>query len=171
MLARSLSIRPSSTICYLGIGLALFAWQSADGAAPAEAPKRQAWTTSKFVGTPEKPEPYRVVDAFPKLNFEKPTSVEQLPDSKRMLITEMSGKVYTFPQDAAIAHARYDSREVPQYCAFLPDLLRQECAHPAHRSHLGYPLQVNHQLCRCRLPFNSELEPARSTGGFNTGKA
>lgn len=105
MLARSLSIRTSSTICCLGIGLALFAWQSADGAAPAEAPKRQAWTTSKFVGTPEKPEPYRVVDAFPKLNFEKPTSVEQLPDSKRMLITEMSGKVYTFPQDAAIAHA------------------------------------------------------------------
>jgi len=105
MLARSLSIRTSSTICCLGIGLALFAWQSADGAAPAEAPKRQAWTTSKFVGTPEKPEPYRVVDAFPKLNFEKPTSIEQLPDSERMLITEMSGKVYTFPQDAAIAHA------------------------------------------------------------------
>ena len=80
----------------------LAAQSSAQDAKPA---KRAAWTTSKIIGSPEPPEPYRVVDAFAKLQFEKPTSIEQLPDSKRMLITEMSGKVYTFPHNADVAQA------------------------------------------------------------------
>ena len=71
----------------------------------------------------------------------------------------------------AIAHARYGSGEVLQYFAFLLDLLRHECSHPAHRSHLRDLLQVNDQLCRCRLPFNSELQPPRCAGGFNSGNA
>jgi len=105
MPARPFSTHSPLAICLLAGATVLFSFQSAEGAAPGDAPKRQAWTTSKIVGSPEKPEPYRVVDAFPQLRFEKPTSVEQLPDSKRILVTEMSGKVYTFPQNAAVAHA------------------------------------------------------------------
>ena len=70
----------------------------------------------------------------------------------------------------AIVHARYGSGEILQYFTLLLDLLRQEGSHPAHRSHLGYLLEVNHQLCRGGLPFNSELQPPRRAGGFNTWK-
>jgi putative heme-binding domain-containing protein len=88
------------------VASAFVASSSTDRTFAADAPaKRPAWTTSKIIGTPEKPEPYRVVDAFSKLAFVKPTSIEELPDSKRILITEMSGKIYTFPKQADVAQA------------------------------------------------------------------
>lgn len=84
----------------------LFTLCASSSAVAADAPaKRPVWTTSKIKGTPEKPEPYRVVDAYAKLKFEKPTSIEELSDSKRILITEMSGKIYTFPKQADVAQA------------------------------------------------------------------
>ncbi|MFM7070944.1 MAG: PQQ-dependent sugar dehydrogenase, partial [Planctomycetota bacterium] len=65
----------------------------------AAAERRTPWTTSKVAGTPQSPEPYRIEPAFPALAFQKPTSVEELPGGRRMLVTEMSGKVYTFSKD------------------------------------------------------------------------
>jgi hypothetical protein len=59
---------------------------------------RGVWKTSRIQGTPEPPEPYRIVPSFPKLKFERPTSIEQITGSNRLLITEMNGKIFSFPQ-------------------------------------------------------------------------
>lgn len=56
---------------------------------------RPAWTTSKIEGSPHPPAPYAIRPAFANLAFEKPTSLEELPDG-RMLVSENGGKLYTF---------------------------------------------------------------------------
>lgn len=96
---------PVASLMFCSFVFACLGAQSSSAQEAAKPAKRAAWTTSKIIGSPEKPEPYRVVDAFAKLQFEKPTSIEELPESKRLLITEMSGKVYTFPQNADVAQA------------------------------------------------------------------
>lgn len=66
---------------------------------------RPAWTTSKVQGSPEPPEPYKIVSAFPQLRFTKPTSIEEVPSSDRLLITEMAGKVFSFLKQANVKQA------------------------------------------------------------------
>ncbi|MFO0902144.1 MAG: PQQ-dependent sugar dehydrogenase [Pirellulales bacterium] len=93
--------RPTCRIggCFL---LTLAIVSGASTAAEPTAP-RPAWTTSKVVGAPTPPEPYRIVPAYPRHEFTKPTSLEEIPGTKRMLVTEMSGAIFTFPKDAATA--------------------------------------------------------------------
>ena len=57
---------------------------------------RSAWTTSKITGTPTPPAPYAIRPAFPKLSFENPTSLEELQQGGRMLVSEIGGGIYTF---------------------------------------------------------------------------
>ncbi|MFN0018236.1 MAG: PQQ-dependent sugar dehydrogenase [Pirellulaceae bacterium] len=64
---------------------------------------RKPWTTSRLHGSPEPPEPYKVVSSFPALKFNRPTSIEEVPGQNRLLITEMSGKVFSFPKDPKAA--------------------------------------------------------------------
>lgn len=61
---------------------------------------RKPWTTSRLHGSPEPPEPYKVVSSFPALKFNRPTSIEEVSGQNRLLITEMSGKVFTFAKDS-----------------------------------------------------------------------
>ena len=63
---------------------------------------RLPWTTSRVQGTPEAPDPYRIVQAFPHLRFEKPTSIEEIVGADRLLITEREGKIFSFPKAAEI---------------------------------------------------------------------
>ncbi|HEX4129797.1 MAG TPA: PQQ-dependent sugar dehydrogenase [Pirellulales bacterium] len=63
------------------------------------------WTSSRLHGSPEPPEPYRLIPAFPQLQFEKPTSLEVMPGTNRLLVTEMRGKIYSFVADAATSQA------------------------------------------------------------------
>ncbi len=60
---------------------------------------RPAWTQSRLRGTPEPPAPFRVAPAFPEIRFDKPTSLVELP-GRRLLVTEMGGKIFSFPQTA-----------------------------------------------------------------------
>ena len=86
-----------------GMWLCVFA--AIAGAAEQTAAPRAPWTSSRVSGSPEPPEPYRIVPAFPSLKFQKPTSLEVLPGSDRLLVTEMRGRVYSFPADAATTQA------------------------------------------------------------------
>lgn len=63
---------------------------------------RKPWTTSRLHGSPLPPEPYKLVSSFPALKFNRPTSIEEVPGQNRLLITEMSGKVFTFPKDPKV---------------------------------------------------------------------
>src|SRR5262245_14957627 len=67
--------------------------------------RRPPWTTSRLLGSPEPPAPYRLVPAFGQLRFELPTSLEEIPGTNHLLVTERSGKIYSFPKDSAITRA------------------------------------------------------------------
>jgi glucose/arabinose dehydrogenase len=90
------------------------------GSAHGQRVKREAWTTSRIKGTPEPPEPYRLVPAFPKLRFERPTCIEELPGGERLLITEIGGKVFTFRKSPDV-----DGKDlVVDLAALVPQELR-----------------------------------------------
>src|SRR5262245_52313092 len=66
--------------------------------------KRVPWTTSKVVGSPEPPPPYKTEPAFPKLpKFEEPLDLTYAPGTNRLFVAERWGKVYSFvnKRDAA----------------------------------------------------------------------
>src|SRR3954464_5700688 len=48
--------------------------------------KRVPWTTSRVVGSPEPPHPYRAVRAFPKLQIKPPMGVAREPGTKNLLL-------------------------------------------------------------------------------------
>jgi putative heme-binding domain-containing protein len=69
------------------------------------AAKRSPWTSSRVQGSPEPPAPYRIVSAFPRLKFELPTSLEVIPGTNRLLITERAGRILSFSSSAEVAQA------------------------------------------------------------------
>src|SRR5678816_1994811 len=82
-------------------GISLASSLSADDKAPPE--KRKPWTTSRLHGSPEPPEPYKLVSAFPAMKFERPTCIEDVTGQNRLLITQMNGKVFTFAKDPKVS--------------------------------------------------------------------
>jgi putative heme-binding domain-containing protein len=93
-----------SRLIAVAVPACLFIVASA-GAADQLVGVRSAWTTSRVHGSPEAPEPYRIVSAFPQLRFQRPTSIEEIPNTGRLLITEMGGKIFSFPKTADIRQA------------------------------------------------------------------
>jgi uncharacterized repeat protein (TIGR03806 family) len=68
--------------------------------------KRVPWTTSKVVGSPEPPAPYRTEPAFPKLpKFEEPLDLTYAPGTDRLFVAERWGKVYSFVNKKDVAKA------------------------------------------------------------------
>ena len=64
---------------------------------------RKPWTTSRLRGTPTPPEPFRIVPVFSQLKFDHPTSVLEIPGTNRLLVSEIGGRVFTFPKKASVA--------------------------------------------------------------------
>lgn len=103
----------------MGIGCmtvtGLFAGED-DSSKPYGLDKRQPLTTSRVVGSPDPPLPYRAIDAFANLKWDKalyvisepvpPTSA--LPDkgtkseARRMFVIEQKGKIHAFPNDPVV---------------------------------------------------------------------
>ncbi len=78
------------------------AWSS--GAASADdAPygieKRIPWTTSRIVGSPEPPPPYRIERVFPRLEFKNPVELVTAPGCDRWFMVEVDGKIHSFKND------------------------------------------------------------------------
>lgn len=65
--------------------------------------KRVPWTTSKVVGSPEPPPPYRTERAFPKLKFSEPLDMTSVPGTDLLLVAERWGKVWAFRNDKDVA--------------------------------------------------------------------
>src|SRR5215467_8754617 len=57
---------------------------------------RTPWKTSRVVGSPDPPPPYKVVRAFPKLKFEHPLLMARPPGSDRLFVGEQAGVLYSF---------------------------------------------------------------------------
>ncbi len=66
---------------------------SASNAAPA---RRDAWTTSRVIGSPEPPAPYHVELAFAERTFERPVVITSSPASDRLFVAEQGGKIFSF---------------------------------------------------------------------------
>jgi glucose/arabinose dehydrogenase len=90
--------------------IAALSWLAWGAAVPGAAQEkaitvRQPWTTSRVHGSPVPPEPYRLESAFPRLSFDKPTSIEEIPAANRVLITERAGRVLSFPKSRDVTEA------------------------------------------------------------------
>ncbi len=78
------------------VGLLFVSTALLTATAPAQqVSKRPAWNASRIKGQPTPPEPYSVKPAFPGVRFTKPTSLEEMPGGKRLLVTEMAGRILT----------------------------------------------------------------------------
>src|SRR5438132_7566788 len=88
-------------ICILQFAFLFFSAQAADR--PFGISKRIPWTTSRLTGSPDPPPPYKIVRAFPKLTFKNPLLLTNAPGTERLFIGEQVGKLYSFPNDPAVA--------------------------------------------------------------------
>src|SRR5262249_18374512 len=64
--------------------------------------QRVPWTTSKVVGSPEPPSPYKTEFAFPKLKMDEPLDITNAPGSDRLFVTERYGRVLSVPPDPTV---------------------------------------------------------------------
>jgi putative heme-binding domain-containing protein len=67
--------------------------------------QRIPWTTSRIVGSPEPPPPYRIERAFPKLTFKNPLLLTSAPGTDRFFLCEQAGKIFSFRNDPKVARA------------------------------------------------------------------
>jgi putative heme-binding domain-containing protein len=63
-------------------------------------PTRAPWTTSRVVGSPDPPPPFKVVQAFPKVKFHHPLLMARVPGSDRLVVGEQAGVLHSFPNRA-----------------------------------------------------------------------
>jgi uncharacterized repeat protein (TIGR03806 family) len=68
--------------------------------------KRDLWTKSKVVGSPEPPDPFTVTKVYPKLNFFEALELTPVPGAKAWVVAERPGKIYTFDMDPAKAEKK-----------------------------------------------------------------
>jgi uncharacterized repeat protein (TIGR03806 family) len=67
--------------------------------------RRTAWTTSKVIGSPEPPPPYRTARAFPRLTFFEPLDMAAAPGGERLWVAERKGRLLSFVPNQDAAHA------------------------------------------------------------------
>jgi len=64
--------------------------------------KREPWTASRIVGSPDPPSPYIIEPVFPKLKeFREPLEFVAMPGSDRFLIIEHEHNIFSIPNDPA----------------------------------------------------------------------
>ncbi|MCH2200509.1 MAG: PQQ-dependent sugar dehydrogenase [Fuerstiella sp.] len=85
---------------------------------------RIPWNTSRISGTPQPPLPYVTERIFPKLSFENPVDLIAVPGTNQMLVVEIGGKLWTFPNhpDATNPALAVDIREIPDAAAVGDEL-------------------------------------------------
>src|SRR5689334_14137393 len=93
----------------VGFGLLLLHWPTSTAQQPVAKKygldKRVPWTTSKVIGSPEPPPPYKTERVFPKLTFEEPLDLTYAPGTNRLFVAQRWGKIYSFVNDKDTAKA------------------------------------------------------------------
>ena len=57
---------------------------------------RVPWTGSRITGSPDPPSPYRTERVFPGIQFQNPVVLTNAPETDRLFVAELGGKIYTF---------------------------------------------------------------------------
>ncbi len=81
----------------LAVGSAARVASAADDGRKPSRSGRTPWTTSRVVGSPEPPPPFKVVRAFPNLKFQHPLLIARYPEGNRLVVGEQAGVLYSFP--------------------------------------------------------------------------
>ncbi len=104
-------------IAFVALNLAVHAGL-ADMLLPA---KRPAWTTSRIIGSPHPPAPYRVEVAFPDLSFKNPVEMMPEPGANRFYLTELNGKIFRFDNrpDAQAVEIADLKQDLPKFLRLL----------------------------------------------------
>ncbi len=66
---------------------------------PQATDERVPWTSSRIIGTPDPPPPYRLERVFPRLTFDKPVEIVRSAELKRLFVVEQYGKIFSFPEE------------------------------------------------------------------------
>ena len=76
--------------------------QARAGKKRSASPQRVPWTTSRITGSLEEPPPYAIERVFEKLKFNQPVDLARIPDSNRLVMTELEGKILSFENRSTI---------------------------------------------------------------------
>lgn len=91
------------SLCCRSVAAAILMGIVSDGIAaekPVGLKQRTPWTTSKVVGTPDPPSPYRLEPAFPEQVFNEPLAVAVAPGvADKLFVAERGGKIWAIPRD------------------------------------------------------------------------
>ena len=91
---------------------------------------RTPWTTSRVVGSPDPPPPFKVVRAFPNLKFEHPLLIARYPGSDRLFVGEQAGVLYSFADKPdARADLFFDLRKEIKTIHLLPEAKEVEAVY------------------------------------------
>jgi putative heme-binding domain-containing protein len=91
---------------------------------------RAPWTTSRVVGSPDPPPPFKVVRAFPNLKFEHPLLLARPPGSDRLFVGEQAGVLHSFlDKPDAKADLFFDLRKEIKTIHLLPDAKEVEAVY------------------------------------------
>lgn len=82
------------------------------------------WTSSRVIGSPEAPPPFKIVRTFNEAQFEKPVLMVRCPGSDRMFVGEQSGALYSL---------RNQPDAKPELCIDLRSDLTTLALHPDAR--------------------------------------
>src|SRR4051812_7251356 len=75
------------------LGVSICRADEAAGDAAAKKLARVSWDTSRVIGSPEPPLPYRTQRLFAEIEFKRPLYVTVLPGTDRLLIVEQAGNI------------------------------------------------------------------------------
>src|SRR5262245_36847441 len=73
-----------------------------------EIAKRPPWVGSRIVGSPEPPRPFVTERIFPSLVFNQPLELTAIPGTNRLVVLEVSGKIYSFENRPEAAEVSRD---------------------------------------------------------------
>ena len=99
-------MRPSIILSVILVGVLLCGVASTNEETEHSKPygieERIFWTTSRVVGTPDPPLPYRVQKTFSKLQLTNPVYIEGEPGTNSLLVAQQNGKVFRFESQSDV---------------------------------------------------------------------
>ncbi len=152
----------------------------ADTKKGAAKPRRVPWTSSKIVGTPEPPAPYRTQQVFPKLKFNEPLAMTWVPGSNRLLMVERRGKIFTFENSPTVEKADLllDTGKSTYGAALHPDFQSNGYVYVTYVVQDGDPLPTGSRVSRFQVgketpwrcdPKSEQVILEWPSGGHNAG--
>jgi putative heme-binding domain-containing protein len=159
----------------------LVAWISSSQAQPPKSgksdpvkPIRIPWTTSRVIGSPDPPPPFKVVRAFPNLKFDHPLLLARCPGSDRLFVGVQSGMLYSFPNKPdAKADVFFDLRKELRTIHLHPDAKGLEAVY-ALAFHPDFEKNRQCFICytlRSKKPGQQNLKDGTRISRFTVAKS